>query len=79
MPPKLSFFDSTFHCFQVWLADESNSRVELLLSRTCFFFHKVWRADEPTGFVAWAFAAGRLDILELKVNCYESRLNCAYH
>ena len=50
-----------------------------LLGRTCFFFHKVWRADEPTGFVAWAFAAGRLDILELKVNCYESRLNCAYH
>ena len=65
MPPKLSFFHSTFHCFQVWLADESNSRVALLLSRTCFFFHKVWRADESTGFVAWAFAAGRLDILEL--------------
>jgi len=47
MPPKLSFFDSTFHCFQVWLADESNSRVAFLLGRTCFFFHRCGGPTSP--------------------------------
>ena len=38
MPPKLSFFDSTFHCFQVWLADESNSGVAFPFPARVSFF-----------------------------------------
>ena len=65
MPPKCSFFHPTLHCYSGVAGRRVEQPCRVSFASDLFLFPQVWRADESTGFVAWAFAAGRSDILEL--------------